>query len=63
MTTSDPRVEARPADEGWCVHVTWPSGKIDIIPGFLNQYQALDWIKKTSANWIADKIMNDPSAG
>jgi hypothetical protein len=60
MSSSDPRFEARPADEGWCVRVSWPNGKVEVIPGFSNQYQALDWIKFQSANWIADRIMNDP---
>ena len=64
MSNSEPRLEARPAvfpAEGWCVHVFWPSGKTDIIPGFVNQYQALGWIKSGSANWIADRIISDPN--
>ena len=54
---SDPRFEARPAFEGWCVHVNWPSAPSEVITGFSNQYQALEWIKHQSANWVADKIM------
>jgi hypothetical protein len=64
MSDSDPRLEARPAEQqgdGWWVYVFWPSGKTEIVPGFVNQYQALEWIKLSSANWIADKIMRDPS--
>jgi len=60
MVNSDPRFEARPAEEGWCVQVNWPSGKTEAITGFSNQYQALDWIKFQSANWIVDKLMRDP---
>jgi hypothetical protein len=59
---SDPRFEARPSDQigqGWCVHVFWPSKKTDIVTGFLNQYEALNWIKFTSKNWVVDKIMRD----
>ena len=64
MPTIEPQLEARPADhlgEGWWVHVHWPSGKKEVVSGFVNQYHALDWIKDKSANWIADKIMWDPS--
>jgi hypothetical protein len=43
------------------VHVFWASGKTDVIPGFVNQYQALGWIKSGSVNWIADKIISDPN--
>ena len=60
MADSDPRFEARPAEGGWCVLVSWRSGKTETINGFSNQYQALDWIKFQSANWVADKIMRDP---
>lgn len=42
------------------MHVAWASGKTEQIVGFLNQYQALNWIKQNSANWVADKIMQDP---
>jgi hypothetical protein len=63
MQTSDPQFEARPGDNGWCVHVRWPSGKTEIVPGFANQYQALDWIKFQAANWVADRIMRDPGIG
>jgi hypothetical protein len=62
MADSEPRFEARPAEQlgqGWWVHVTWPSGKKEAIAGFVNQYQALDWIKYKSANWTADKIMGN----
>ncbi|HZT25141.1 MAG TPA: hypothetical protein VFA57_05500 [Pseudolabrys sp.] len=61
--SDDPRFEARPNSQlgqGWCVHVFWRSGKSELITGFINQYQALEWIKQKSANWIADKIMQDP---
>jgi len=57
---TDPRFEARPADQGWCVHVFWASGKADVVTGFLNQYHALDWVKSNSANWAVDKIMRYP---
>ena len=60
---SDPQFEARPhgqVGQGWCVHVTWPSGKTEVIAGFGNQYSALDWIRRSSANWVADKIMQEP---
>jgi hypothetical protein len=63
MSDFEPRFEARPVGplgEGWCVHIFWPSGKTDVIPGFSNQYHALGWIKSSSANWLADKIINDP---
>jgi hypothetical protein len=64
MANGNPRLEARPANQlglGWCVHVFWASGKKDIVTGFLNQYQALNWIEYKSANWVADKIMPDPT--
>jgi len=63
MPNSQPRFEARPADQlgqGWWIHVFWPSGKTEVITGFVNQYQALNWIKQSSPNWVADKIMKDP---
>jgi hypothetical protein len=59
----DPRFEVRPntqLGQGWCVHVFWTSGKTEAVTGFSNQYQALDWIKHKSANWLTDKIMRDP---
>jgi hypothetical protein len=64
MSNSDPHFEARPNEQlgqNWCVHVTWSSGKTDKMIGFLNQYQALEWIKHHSANWVADKIMRGPT--
>jgi hypothetical protein len=64
MSKTEPQFSARPADregEGWWIHVVWPSGKREVITGLVNQYHALDWIKHNSANWIADKIMRDPS--
>jgi hypothetical protein len=59
----EPRFEARPStslDGGWCVHILWDSEKPDIITGFLTQYEALDWIKNKSANWVADYIIRNP---
>jgi hypothetical protein len=63
MTKTEPQFEARPADfgsDGWCVHVTWPSGKKEVVTGFANQYGALNWIQREAANWVAEKIMTDP---
>ena len=63
MGDSQPRLEARPASQlgaGWCVQVIWKSGKTDAVTGFVNQHEALQWIKYKSANWIADKIIEDP---
>jgi hypothetical protein len=56
---TEPKLEARPAAQGWCVYVSWPSGDVENVTGFQNQYQAITWIKEKSANWIADKIMRD----
>ena len=59
----DPQFNARPNAQvggGWCVQVTWSTGKVEQVAGFQNQYQALTWIKQQSANWVADKIMQDP---
>jgi len=64
LSDSQPTFEARPAGplgEGWSVHVFWASKKPGIITGFATQYEALNWIKLKSANWLADKIMNDPN--
>jgi hypothetical protein len=58
---SDPKFEAAPDNAGWCVHVRWPSGKCEMVPGFLHQYEALDWIKLHSGNWMAARIMQDPT--
>ena len=60
---SQPRFEARPAGplgDGWCVHVFWSADKTDVITGFANQYQALNWIKLKSANWLVDHIIQNP---
>jgi hypothetical protein len=63
FSDSQPRFEARPAGllgEGWSVHVFWASKKSGVITGFPTQYEALDWIKHKSANWVVDKILDDP---
>jgi hypothetical protein len=59
MEKSDPEFEARPNHQGddWCVHVVWKSGATDLLTGFANQYAALEWIRRKSANWAVDKIM------
>ncbi len=62
MADAEPRFEARPSaqfGQNWCVIVTWPKGKIDTVTGFETQYQALQWIKHQSANWVVDRILND----
>jgi hypothetical protein len=64
MQKPEPRLETRPAEregEGWWVYIYWPSGKTEVVSGFVNQYQAFDWIRHDSPNWIADKIMRDPT--
>jgi hypothetical protein len=59
MEKSDPQFRAMPSQQGdgWCVHVSWRSGKVEAVTGFENQYAALEWIKLKAANWVADKIM------
>ena len=61
MSDSDPSFEARPNPDplgrNWCVYVSWPSGKKDVVTGFRNQYDALRWIKTESANWTVDQIL------
>jgi hypothetical protein len=60
MADTEPRFEARPGEklgQNWCVYVTWPSGKKDVLSGFETQYQALTWIKMHSANWTVDQIL------
>jgi hypothetical protein len=64
MSDFKPRFEARPAGplgDGWCVHIFWDAEKSNIIPGFSNQYEALDWIKFKSANWVVEKILQSPT--
>jgi hypothetical protein len=63
MNSADPHFEPRPdrvLGGNWSVQVTWRSGKTEAVTGFKTQYEALEWIDKKSANWVADKIMNDP---
>lgn len=62
MGNSDPEFEARPNRSGddWCIHVIWKSGKPELLTGFPNQYAALEWIHRESANWAVDKIMRRP---
>jgi hypothetical protein len=64
MSGSDPTFEARPNPDSlgspWCVFVAWPSGKKDVVTGFGTQYDALNWIKVSSANWVVEQIMRDP---
>jgi hypothetical protein len=60
MANSEPTFEARPGaryGQNWCVYITWPSGKTDVVSGFETQYQALEWIKHESANWTVEQIM------
>ena len=62
LSDSQPQFEARPAGplgEGWCVHIFWASRKSAVIQGFPNQYEALDWIKSKSSNWVVENIMRD----
>ncbi len=64
MDKSDPEFQARPSiqvGQNWCVHVTWPSGETEILTGFTNQYSALEWIRRDSANWVVDRIMRRPN--
>ncbi|HLF23626.1 MAG TPA: hypothetical protein VI565_06855 [Burkholderiales bacterium] len=64
MDKSDPKFQARPNGQfgqNWCVHVTWRSGVTDIVTGFANQYSALEWIRKDSANWVVEEIMKRPT--
>lgn len=63
MGNSEPKFAARPNDhlgQNWCVHVIWPSGATDLITGFPTQYSAVEWIRRDSANWTVDKILNSP---
>jgi hypothetical protein len=63
MSGFDPRFEARPSGplgDGWNVHVFWTAEKADVVTGFATQYEALNWIKSKSANWVADYIINNP---
>ena len=60
MAETEPRFEARPGEQlaqKWCVYVTWPSGKKDLLSGFETQHQALEWIRMKSANWAVDQIL------
>ena len=62
MSHSEPRFEARPSGplgEGWDVHVFGISEKAHLVTGFSTQYEALDWIRYNSANWVADYIMRN----
>jgi hypothetical protein len=62
MSDFNPRFEARPSGplgDGWNVHVFWPGEKADLVTGFPTQYEALDWIKSKSANWVADYILRE----
>jgi hypothetical protein len=64
MPDSEPRFEARPSaqlGQNWCVHATWPSGEVNTLTGFKTQYQALEWIKNNSANWVVEQIMRGPA--
>jgi len=64
MSSADPSFEARPSPDpvsrGWCVYVNWPTGKTDVVAGFRTQYDALTWIKTSSANWVVEQIMRGP---
>ena len=64
MSDSNPTFEARPnpdpLGQDWCVFVNWPSGKKDVLTGLRTQYDALTWIKTTSANWVVEQIMRGP---
>lgn len=64
MAYADPRFEARPSaqfGQNWCVHVLWPSGQQNTVTGFKTQYEALEWIKNKSANWVVEQIMRGPT--
>ena len=60
----EPTIEALPTGEvthSWCVEISWPSGKTERVTGFFNQYHAVEWVRRESANWLADRVMNDPT--
>jgi hypothetical protein len=63
MSDFEPRFEARPSGplgDGWNVHVSLTTEKVGLVTGFSTQYEALDWIKYKSANWVADYILREP---
>jgi hypothetical protein len=62
MSDYEPRFEAKPSGplgDGWNVHVFWAADKVDRVISFPTQYDALDWIKHKSANWLADYILRE----
>lgn len=64
MKSTEPTFQTRPdgpIGQPWRVHVVWPKGNTDILSGFATQHQALQWIRESSANWVVEKILQDPN--
>lgn len=64
MGDADPKFQARPNSGlggDWCVYVAWPSGETDLLTGFANQHEALEWIRTKSTDWTVEKIMQRPT--
>ena len=64
MNQSDPKFRALPNSQSgqpWCVQARWPDGNTEIVTGFETQYDALNWIREKSANWVVEKLMARPN--
>jgi hypothetical protein len=40
---------------GWYVRVTWPDGRRDHVPGFVNEDEALRWIEQKAEAWLSER--------
>jgi hypothetical protein len=54
---SNPAFEARRllSAAGWYVRVAWPFGKLEHIPGFVSQREAVRWIEERAGAWLSER--------
>ena len=54
----EPKLEPRQLrdESGWFVLVTWGDWPSEQIGGFPSQAEAQQWIDRSSANWIEERI-------
>jgi hypothetical protein len=46
----------------WQVEAEWPDGTVELVSTFGAGLDALEWVKKRSAEWTAERVYGAPAA-